>query len=142
MSAVTLKQWLAEHPPPDSAFKQTLALVSERVRAGEDLLFAVREFLDEFGLLPHRDLKERAIGAMPAPIGDVRADAYVAALGEHLAGAEGLERPGWTIDPDRFLERFWFVPETRGFWALAVVESPAAFRRRGIFLSEGALQRV
>jgi hypothetical protein len=142
MSAVTLKEWLAEHPPPDSAFKQTLALVSERVRSGENLLFAVREFLDEFGLLPRRDLKERAIVSRPLPTGDPRADAYLGALAEHLATAEGIDRPGWAIDPDRFLDRFWFVPETRAFWALAIVESPAAFRRRGIFISEGALQRV
>ena len=142
MSAMTLKEWLADHPPPDSAFKQTLALVAERVRTGEDLLFAVREFLDEFSLLPRHDLKERAIGARPTPTGDARADAYLAALAEHLATAEDMDRPGWTIDADRFLERFWFVPETRAFWALAIVESPAAFRRRGIFISEGALQRV
>jgi hypothetical protein len=142
MSAATLKEWLAEHPPPDSAFKQTLALVSERVRRGEDLLFAVREFLDEFSLLPRHDLKERAIRARPTPTGDARADAYLGALGEHLALAEGIDRPGWTVDPDRFLDRFWFVPETRAFWALAIVESPAAFRRRGVFISEGALRRV
>jgi hypothetical protein len=142
MSAVTVKEWLAEHPPPDSAFKQTLALVSERLRSGEDLRFAVREFLDEFGLLPRRDLKERAIGERPMPTGDLRADAYLGALAEHLAVAEGVDRPGWAIDPDRFLNEFWFVPETRAFWALAIVESPAAFRRRGIFISEGALKRV
>jgi hypothetical protein len=52
MSAANSKEWLAAYPPADSAFKQTLALVSERVLSGEDLLFAVREFLDEFNLLP------------------------------------------------------------------------------------------
>jgi hypothetical protein len=142
MSAMTLKEWLAEHPPPDSAFKQTLALVSERVRSGEDLSFAVREFLDEFTLLPRPDLKQRAIHATPVTTGDARADAYLGALGEYLAAAEVIERPGWTIDSDRFLNRFWFVPENKAFWALAMVESPAAFRRRGIFISERALQRV
>src|SRR5918992_6372459 len=40
MSTATLKEWLAEDPPPDSAFKQTLAHVSERVRSGEDPQFA------------------------------------------------------------------------------------------------------
>jgi hypothetical protein len=29
-----------------------------------------------------------------------------------------------------------------GFRALALAQSPAAFRRRGIFIAEGALQRV
>jgi hypothetical protein len=85
MSASSSKEWLAGHPPPDSAFKQTLTLVSDRAREGEDLRFAVREFLDEL---------------------------------------------------------FWFVSEVRGFRALALAQSPAAFRRRGIFIAEGALQRV
>ena len=142
VSAATLKDWLAAHPPPDSAFKQTLAVVSERVRSGEELLFAVREFLDEFNLLPREDLKARAISARPMPTGDARADAYLGALAEHLASIQGIERPAWAIDPERFLDRFWFVPETRGFRALAIVESPAAFRRRGVFIAEGALQRV
>jgi hypothetical protein len=45
--ATSLREWLARHPPPDSRFRQSLAGVAERVRAGEDLRFAVRELLDE-----------------------------------------------------------------------------------------------
>ena len=142
MSALSTKAWLAAHPPPDSAFKQTLALVSERVRAGEDLRFAVREFLDEFELLSRDDLRARAIVDRPGLTGDARADAYLGALGEHLAVTRGLERPGWVTEPERFLDRFWFVSEVPGFRALAIAQSPAAFRRRGIFIAEGALQRV
>jgi hypothetical protein len=142
MSAATSREWLAAHPPPDSAFKQTLALVSERVRSGEDLLFAVREFLDEFTLLPHDDLKARAIRERPLPTGEPGGDAYLGALAEHLAITHGLDRPAWALDPERFLDSFWFVSAVPGFRALALVESPAAFRRRGVFIAEGALQRV
>lgn len=142
MSAATSREWLAAHPPPDSAFSQTLALVAERVRAGEDLRFAVREFLDEFGLLARDDLRVRAIFARPEPTNDSRADAYLGALAEHLAATHELERPGWSVESERFLDRFWFVSEIPGFRALAIAQSPAAFRRRGIFIAEGALQRV
>jgi hypothetical protein len=142
MSAATSKEWLAAHPPPDSAFKQTLALVSERVRSGEDLLFAVREFLDEFNVLPRSDLKTRAISARPVPTADARADAYLGALAEHLAIAHGIDRPSRSLESERFLESFWFVSDVPGFRALAVAESPAAFRRRGVFIAEGALKRV
>jgi len=65
MVAGTLREWLAAHPPPDASFRQTLALVSDRVRAGEDVRFAVREFLDEFYLLPRDDLRVRAIRSRP-----------------------------------------------------------------------------
>lgn len=142
MTAATSKEWLAENPPPDSAFSQSLALVADRVLEGEDLRFAVREFLDEFQLLPRVDLCVRAMEAEPRGTGDARADAYLGALAEHLAAVHDLKRPTWATDSGRFLDNFWFVSETAGFRALAVAESPAAFRRRGIFVAEGALQRV
>lgn len=142
MSATSSKDWLAAHPPPDSAFVQSLEHVSERVRRGEELRFAVREFLDEFSLLPREHLMQRAIRRRPEPTGSARADAYLGALAEHLAVTRGIERPAWAVAPERFLDRFWFASDVPGFRALAIAESPAAFRRRGIFIAEGALQRV
>jgi hypothetical protein len=140
--ATSLREWLAEHPPPDSAFRQSLAGVAERVQAGEDLHFAAREFLDEFALLPRDDLRRAAIDRRPAPTGDARADAYLGALAEYLAASEGLDRPSWSVERERFLERFWFPSPVPGFRALAIAQSPAAFRRRGIFISRGSLERV
>lgn len=142
MSATSSKDWLAAHPPPDSAFVQSLAHVSLRVRNGEDFRFAVREFLDEFDLLPRHDLMDRAIRERPERTGSAPTDAYLGALAEHLAATRGLERPAWAVEPARFLSRFWFLSDVPGFRALAVAQSPAAFRRRGIFIAEGALQRV
>lgn len=142
MSASSAKAWLAANPPPDSAFTQSLAHVATRLLDGENLRFAVREFLDEFELLPRKELMQRAIDARPAPTGSAPADAYLGALGEHLAVTRDLDRPSWVTEPDRFLDRFWFLSAVPGFPPLAIVQSPAAFRRRGIFITEGALQRV
>ncbi|PZR79222.1 MAG: hypothetical protein DLM65_11255, partial [Candidatus Aeolococcus gillhamiae] len=61
--------------------------------------------------------------------------------GEHLAVRHGVERPSWTCNAERFLDRLWFVSEVPGFRAMAIAESPAAFRRRGIMISSGSLQR-
>jgi hypothetical protein len=137
----TLKDWLARNPPPASSFTQTVAHVADRVRAGEPFLPAVREFLDEFKFRPE-ELRDKAIADEPAPTGDERYDAYLAALAEHIAGVEGLKLPQWTRDDNRFLDRFWFVSEVTGFRAIAIAQSPAAFRRRGIFISSGSLERV
>jgi len=142
MPATSSKEWLAAHPPPDSAFVQSLAHVSARVRSGEELGFAAREFLDEFELLPRSDLMDRAIRQRPELTGSAPADAYLGALAEHLAATRGLERPAWAVEPQRFLDRFWFWSDVPGFRALALAQSPAAFRRRGIFIARGALQRV
>ncbi len=141
MAEGTLKDWLAEHPPPDRAFTQSLAGVAERAREGDDFRVAVREFLDEFGLLPRSDLRARALSEQPSPTEDRRHDAYLGALAEHLAAIHGLDRPAWAVDPVRFLESFWFPSEVRGFRALAIAQSPAAFRRRGIFIAQGSLDR-
>ena len=138
---MTLRDWQVEHPPPDGAFTQSLAGVAERVVAGQPFLPAVRELLDEFGLLGTDEQRGRALSERPARTGDVRQDAYLGALAEHLATAVGIERPGWACDPDRFLDRFWFVSPIEGFRALTIAEAPAAFRRRGVFVSRGSIDR-
>jgi hypothetical protein len=141
MAESTLKDWLAEHPPPDRAFTQSVAVVAERARNGEDFQVAVRELLDEFALLPRSDLQARALSARPGPTGDRGQDAYLGALAEHLAAIHGLDRPEWAVEASRFLDRFWFPSEIRGFRALAIAQSPAAFRRRGIFIAQSSLER-
>ncbi len=138
---MTLRDYLLANPPPDDAFTQSLSGVADRARAGGDFFIAVRELLDEVALLPRPDLVERALAEEPAPTGDDRHDAYLGALAEHVAVTHAVERPAWSCRPERFLHRFWFVSEVKGFRALALAESPASFRRRGIFIAAGALHR-
>jgi hypothetical protein len=59
-----------------------------------------------------------------------------------MATVHGLRRPGWSVEPERFLDRFWFVSEVPGFRAVAIAQAPAAFRRRGVFVPERSLHRV
>lgn len=120
----------------------TLASVAGRARGGEDFRHAVREFLDEFALRPDDASRAEAIAEAPVATGDVRHDCYLGALAEHLALAHGLDRPAWSIEPNRFLDRFWFVSEVPGFRATAIAQAPAAFRRRGVFIPERSLHRV
>lgn len=138
---MSLRDYLVANPPPDQAFTQSLSGVADRARAGEDFFTAVRELLDEVALLPRPDLVRRALTEEPAPTGDARQDAYLGALGEHLAMAHGVDRPPWTCQPERFLDRFWFVNDIKGFRALAVAQSPAPFRRRGVFIAARSLSR-
>jgi hypothetical protein len=138
----TRSDWLVAHPPAPERLSQTLASVAGRVRRGEDFRHAVREFLDEFALRGDDRLRAEAIAERPESIGDPRHEAYLGALAEHLAAVHGLDRPAWSVEPDRFLDRFWFVSEVPGFRAIAVAQAPAAFRRRGIFVPERSLHRV
>lgn len=138
---MTLRDWLVDHPPPDSAYTQSAAHVARRAIAGEPFLRCVRDLLDEWQLMVFPALKARAIQDEPEPTGDARYDAYLGALVEHLAGRDELTRPPWTTDRDRFLDRFWFVSEVKGFRAVLIACSPAAFRRRGIFVDPTSLLR-
>ncbi len=138
----TGSEWLAAHPPLPGRLSQTLAAVARRARTGEDFQHSVREFLDEFTLRADERSRSEAIAERPQATGDSRHDAYLGALAEHLAAAHDLQRPAWSVEPDRFLSRFWFVSEVPGFRAVSIAQAPAAFRRRGVFVPERSLHRV
>ena len=78
----------------------------------------------------------------PSPTGSRRADALLAALGEHFATARSVPCPTWTSDPDRFLDEFWFVSEIEGFRAISLAQSPIALKRRGVMWPARSLGRV
>jgi hypothetical protein len=139
---LTRSDWLASHPPPAERLTETLAGVARRLLVGEDFRYAIREFLDEFALRGEDRSRAAAIAERPVASGDPRYDAYLGALAEHLALAHDLPRPRWSTEPARFLQRFWFLSDVPGFRAIAIAQTPAAFRRRGIFIPERSLHRV
>ena len=140
---LTLAGWLQDHPPEPRMFRQSVAGVSERQRGGEPFFAATRDLLDELALLPGDEaLRSSAIREEPALTGNAVHDAYLAALAEHYAAAWDLERPHWATAPSRFLSSFWFSSDVPGFRALLIAQSPAAFRRRGLFISADSLRRV
>ena len=138
----TRSDWLAANPPATGKLTQTLAGVARRDLAGEDFRHAVREFLDEFALRSDVRSRFEAIDEPPPPSRDPRHDAFLGALAEHLAVAHGFRRPAWSVESDRFLDRFWFVSDVPGFRAISIAQAPAAFRRRGVFVPERSLHRV
>lgn len=129
-----------------SAFSpDDLAAVAQRVRAGEELWVAVREFLDGVALYAESGTSEDVAALLqqePVPTDDPRIDSLLGGLGEHIAVTRRLPRPSWVCDPERFLDAMWFPHHRRAFDAIAVRDAPAAFRRRGIFLHPSMLQRV
>lgn len=78
----------------------------------------------------------------PPPTGDTRLDAGFAAMAEHLARRDGWTEPRWVRDPSRESLPWWFVSDLKGMHPRALVESPSSFRRRGVFITRGALQRA
>lgn len=69
-------------------------------------------------------------------------NALFGAIGEHLTRRWNLGTvPAWTGQPERFLDRPWFMGHERmkGF---LLAESPLAFRRRFIFTEAEPLRRA
>ena len=97
------------------------------------------EFLDEFYLHPNE--RQNRLLAEPEPLSAI-ADAYLAASTEYLADCYGLATPPWCYQPKRFLETPHFSGGLENMKAMLLAESPLAFRRRMIFVSEDALDRA
>jgi hypothetical protein len=118
---------------------RSLLEVSRRVAAGQQAFDpAVREFLDTFyGDRMHR---ADAIQAEPELLDDTK-DAYLAAVAEQLAQSHGLLTPDWVEGHGRPLKRAFFAGGLESLKAILTVESPAAFRRRLLFVGKDALDR-
>jgi hypothetical protein len=70
----------------------------------------------------------------PGWVGDRRFDVLLAAAAEHISSQWCPSAPLWTVAYDRFLDFGWWVSDLPSARALAMVWTPAAFRRRGIYL--------
>lgn len=123
---------------------KSLAEVAELVAKGDSFDRCLANFLDEFRLAPGSD----GLAAPPAlladrfgAVGSVQ-DAYLAATAEELARIHCLPLPGWADDDSRKLHRPWFASPLASLRAVLLVESPAAFRARNLFVSANALFRV
>jgi hypothetical protein len=78
----------------------------------------------------------------PRATGDGRVDAAFAAMAEYLARRDGWTVPAWATLPEREAWPWWFVTDLSGLHPRALVESPSSFRRRGVFITSGALERA
>jgi hypothetical protein len=126
----------------------TLAEVVRRYKADgadEEGNFAVLldEFLDVFYSEPAAAQRQAMLDEEPPRIGSERLDAYVGAVGEHLARRWDLMVPRWSAQTFREVAEPWFVGMMgQGLSGLLLVESPIAFRRRRIFTEAEPLRRA
>jgi hypothetical protein len=97
----------------------------------------VREFLQEYRWEP-AEAQPPLLRDEPQPLGDVRWDALLGALAEHLAAQHDLAPPGWA-DP-RVLERPWFPADLAIQRVQALAHAPGAFRKHGVYLAAADLE--
>jgi hypothetical protein len=123
---------------------KTLAEVARLALTGDSFDRCLANFLDEFYDAPAAaTLAESPPLLAPSrdELGRVQ-DAYLAAAAEELARQSNLALPAWTLAEERKLHRPWFASPLAALRAVLLLESPAGFRARNLFVSENALSRV
>jgi hypothetical protein len=114
---------------------KSLAEVAAVAREDGDLFpLASFAFRQAFYVATDRDAQQAMLDPVPDPTGNAKGDAWIGAIGEHLAQRWGLEVPSWTQDPAFMGEAapsFWpYDPRARD---IQLIETPPAFRRRLLF---------
>ena len=120
----------------------SLAEAVEQHRVGRDFGVALKSFPDEFYLTG--DERQSTNEQEPSLIGDKRVDAYIGAVGEHLAQRWHLHHiPQWTSKKEWFVDWPWFPDgESPKLKMILLMESPIAFRRRDIYTEAEPLRRA
>jgi len=129
----------------DMNFKrpETLAEVSQWSRSEEEFSFHLRDFLDEFYSNPNAArLVDEPFFLEKRFSDNGLADAYLAGIADYLSRTYGFTAPLWTRSPSRYLKEPWFSMKTHGGKMFVLIDSPASFRERNIFISADALVRV
>lgn len=122
------------------------SLLSGGSPTSEDLWrFGVLQLVDDYESVRAHDGVDAAARLMaeaPGPTGHSGLDAAFAGLACWLADRDGWSAPEWALAEGRAARPWWFVSSSAYGRAWAMVQSPAQFRIRGVFITDTALQRV
>jgi transcriptional regulator with XRE-family HTH domain len=127
-----LERYLREEP--DSAFCASVRILRDGFDSWKTHIF---DLVDRLRVDPAPTLLDTA----PAPGLEPRLMALVASVVDTLAAEQGWDPPDWSagVGP---LPRPWFVSGVENLKASALVESPARFRRRNVFVLANFLSRA
>jgi class 3 adenylate cyclase len=129
----------------DQAAGSAAAMLADGERLSRLWRYVFAQLLDDYtSVLLHAGVEAaaRMWSEAPQSTGDSRVDAAFAAMAEYLARRDGWTVPPWARLPEREAWPWWFVSDLRGLHPRALVESPSSFRRRGVFITSGALERT
>ena len=123
---------------------RTLREVAEHAALGHSFDQCLANFLDEFYARPRAEVlmeMPTLLAPLKGDTGRVQ-DVYLAATAEELCSKHAMPLPTWTAAPERSLDRPWFAIPWASLRAVLLLESPAGFRSRNLFVSENALSRA
>jgi len=105
--------------------------------------YHLADFLDQFRIKRQPTMLAQEPGRLATRFnGGEVCDAYLAAVAVALAREVHAAPPDWARAESRKLSRPWFASPGAAVRAMLLLESPAPFRERNLFVSESALARA
>jgi hypothetical protein len=86
------------------------------------------------------ETRDRITAESPLTTGSDRYDALLAGIVEFACASHGVVAPSWVNAERYFLSKWWFVSGMASLHANALVHSPISLARRGVFVTQGALE--
>jgi hypothetical protein len=86
------------------------------------------------------ETRDRITAEPPQATGSDRYDALLAGIVEFACASHGVLAPTWVNEERYFLGKWWFVSGMTSLHADALVHSPISLARRGVFVTQGALE--
>ncbi len=123
-------------PPKAEAFQHLL----EELAEAQEPSFALASLSDFLVRLSAHELGTVLLPPRRARLSPFLC-AYVAAMVEHRASSEQARVPIWVLNSPG-LEKPWFASELRGLRLHLLTTSPAAFRRRNLFIDASVGDRI
>ena len=122
---------------------ESIAAIAGQSVSAQHFSLAFRDFLDGFYENPQAaKLADEPRRLTSILNDDGYADAYLAAMADHLASQYRFPVPAWCRNPELSLKEPHFAFKTPEGRMFLLVESPTAFRVRNIFISAEGLTRA
>ena len=86
------------------------------------------------------ETRHRITAEPPLTTGSDRYDALLAGIVEFAYASHGVVAPPWVNAEHYFLSKWWFVSGMASLHANALAHSPISLARRGVFVTQGALE--
>ena len=123
----------------------TLAMLGEKIanRGDDDVLTWVAKF-EQSLRYSSVDSRKLLMKDPPLPTGNQLHDALIAGLAEYLSWHDGISPPSWVLEDWRYCTpglQTLCRPKKDASWSRAR-HVPGAFRMRGVYMSDQALEKV
>jgi hypothetical protein len=137
-AGLSVSSWVLQKALPRGA--STFQRLIEQLCSGDDEKFALAALNDFLAALT-ADEFHSALASPPPPRLSPMLRAYLAAMVEHAAGRKRARVPRWVLETPA-IEQPYFATELVGLRLHLLSSSPAAFRRRNLFVDASVGDRV